>query len=60
MAHEFNNLLTLILLRLRMLRIVRADDSSLFALMRFLKDAINQAARLNLRILSVPAVRWEA
>lgn len=43
-----------------MLRIVRADDSSLFALMRFLKDAINQAARLNLRILSVPAVRWEA
>ena len=59
MAHEFNHFLTPMLLRLEMLRIDRADDSSLFASLRSIKDAINQAARLNQRILSVPAVRWE-
>ncbi len=52
-AHEFNNLLTPMLLRLEMLRIDRAGDAALLAALRSIEDAIDQAAQLNQRILSV-------
>ncbi|HTJ77778.1 MAG TPA: PAS domain S-box protein [Rariglobus sp.] len=52
-AHEFNNLLTPMLLRLEMLRSDRAGDPELLASLRSIEDAIEQAARLNQRILSV-------
>ncbi|HEY8932182.1 MAG TPA: PAS domain S-box protein [Rariglobus sp.] len=52
-AHEFNNLLTPMLLRLEMLRMDRADDSDLLAALRSIEDAIDQAAQLNQRILAV-------
>jgi PAS domain S-box-containing protein len=52
-AHEFNNLLTPMLLRLEMLRIDRAGDASLLTSLRSIEDAIDQAAQLNQRILSV-------
>ncbi|HEY9248044.1 MAG TPA: PAS domain S-box protein, partial [Rariglobus sp.] len=52
-AHEFNNLLTPMLLRLEMLRADRADDADLLAALRSIEDAIDQAAQLNQRILAV-------
>ena len=52
-AHEFNNLLTPMLLRLEMLRSDRADDPVLLTSLRSIEDAIEQAAQLNQRILSV-------
>ena len=52
-AHEFNNLLTPMLLRLEMLRGDRAGDPGLIAGLRSIEDAIGQAAQLNQRILSV-------
>ncbi|MFA6289798.1 MAG: PAS domain S-box protein [Opitutaceae bacterium] len=52
-AHEFNNLLTPMMLRLEMLRIDRAGDTVLLTSLRAIEDAIEQAAQLNQRILSV-------
>jgi PAS domain S-box-containing protein len=52
-AHEFNNLLTPMLLRLEMLRYDRAGDTDLLAALRSIEDAIDQAAQLNQRILAV-------
>lgn len=52
-AHEFNNLLTPMLLRLEMLRCDRAGDPDLLAALRSIEDAIDQAAQLNQRILAV-------
>lgn len=52
-AHEFNNLLTPMLLRLEMLRMDRADDADLLTALRSIEDAIDQAAHLNQRILAV-------
>jgi two-component system, cell cycle sensor histidine kinase and response regulator CckA len=52
-AHEFNNLLTPMLLRLEMLRFDRADDADLLTALRSIEDAIDQAAQLNQRILAV-------
>lgn len=52
-AHEFNNLLTPMLLRLEMLRHDRAGDPDLLAALRSIEDAIDQAAQLNQRILAV-------
>ncbi len=52
-AHEFNNLLTPMLLRLEMLRIDRAGDGELLSALRAIEDAIEQAAQLNQRILAV-------
>ena len=52
-AHEFNNLLTPMLLRLEMLRVDRAGDADLLAALRSIGDAIDQAAQLNQRILAV-------
>ncbi len=52
-AHEFNNLLTPMLLRLEMLRHDRPGDSDLLAALRSIEDAIDQAAQLNQRILAV-------
>lgn len=52
-AHEFNNLLTPMLLRLEMLRADRAGDADLLAALRSIGDAIDQAAQLNQRILAV-------
>lgn len=52
-AHEFNNLLTPMLLRLDMLRCDRAGDTDLMTALRSMEDAIDQAAQLNQRILAV-------
>jgi len=52
-AHEFNNLLTPMLLRLEMLRMDRSGDPDLLAALRSIGDAIDQAAQLNQRILAV-------
>ena len=52
-AHEFNNLLTPMLLRLEMLRGDRAGDADLLAALRSIEDVIDQAAQLNQRILAV-------
>ena len=52
-AHEFNNLLTPMLLRLEMLRNGRANDPALLKALRSIEDAIEQAAQLNQRILAV-------
>ncbi|MDF3056991.1 MAG: hypothetical protein K0R17_1206 [Rariglobus sp.] len=52
-AHEFNNLLTPMLLRLEMLRGDRAGDPDLLAALRSIEDAIDQAGQLNQRILAV-------
>ncbi len=52
-AHEFNNLLTPMLLRLEMLRSDRAGDADLLTALRSIEDAIDQAAQLNQRILAV-------
>ncbi|CAM2899865.1 PAS domain-containing hybrid sensor histidine kinase/response regulator [Rariglobus hedericola] len=52
-AHEFNNLLTPMLLRLEMLRADREGDPDLLAALRSIEDAIEQAAQLNQRILAV-------
>jgi two-component system, cell cycle sensor histidine kinase and response regulator CckA len=52
-AHEFNNLLTPMLLRLEMLRYDRANDPALLTALRSIEDAIHQAAQLNQRILAV-------
>ncbi|MBC8040001.1 MAG: PAS domain S-box protein [Opitutaceae bacterium] len=52
-AHEFNNLLTPMLLRLEMLRSDRAGDPDLLMALRSIEDAIDQAAQLNQRILAV-------
>lgn len=52
-AHEFNNLLTPMLLRLEMLRADRGGDKDLLAALRSIEDAIDQAAQLNQRILAV-------
>lgn len=52
-AHEFNNLLTPMLLRLEMLRHDRAGDTDLLTALRSIEDAIDQAAQLNQRILAV-------
>lgn len=52
-AHEFNNLLTPMLLRLEMLRGDRAGDADLLAALRGIEDVIDQAAQLNQRILAV-------
>ncbi|MET0262699.1 MAG: response regulator, partial [Rariglobus sp.] len=52
-AHEFNNLLTPMLLRLEMLRSDRPGDDDLLTALRSIGDAIDQAAQLNQRILAV-------
>ena len=52
-AHEFNNLLTPMLLRLEMLRNDRPGDPDLLTALRSIEDAIDQAAQLNQRILAV-------
>jgi two-component system, cell cycle sensor histidine kinase and response regulator CckA len=52
-AHEFNNLLSPMLLRLEMLRADRAGDADLLMALRSIEDAIDQAAQLNQRILAV-------
>lgn len=52
-AHEFNNLLSPMLLRLEMLRDDRAGDADLLKALRLIEDAIDQAAHLNQRILAV-------
>lgn len=52
-AHEFNNLLSPMLLRLEMLREDRAGDADLLMALRSIEDAIDQAAQLNQRILAV-------
>lgn len=52
-AHEFNNLLTPMLLRLEMLRADRSGDPDLLAALRSIEDVIDQAAQLNQRILAV-------
>jgi PAS domain S-box-containing protein len=52
-AHEFNNLLTPMLLRLEMLRLDREGDPELLTALRSIEEAIDQAAQLNQRILAV-------
>jgi PAS domain S-box-containing protein len=52
-AHEFNNLLTPMLVQADIISFQYAQDEKLLALMRPIQDAIQQAAQLNQRILAV-------
>lgn len=52
-AHEFNNLLTPMLLQMGQVQLTYADDPRLIEMLRPVEDAIMQAAQLNQRILAV-------
>lgn len=52
-AHEFNNLLTPMLMQIGQIAAERADDARLVAMLRPVEDSILQAAQLNQRILAV-------
>lgn len=52
-AHEFNNLLTPMLMQVGQIAIERAGDERLIAKLRPVEDSILQAAQLNQRILAV-------
>ncbi|HEY0945454.1 MAG TPA: PAS domain S-box protein [Opitutaceae bacterium] len=52
-AHEFNNLLTPMMVQVSLLADQYPDDRRLLAALRPLKDAIQQAAQLNQRILAI-------
>lgn len=52
-AHEFNNLLTPMLMQMGQLAAVYAGDERLLAMLRPVEDSILQAAQLNQRILAV-------
>jgi len=52
-AHEFNNLLTPMLMQIGQIAAERAQDERLVAMLRPVEDSILQAAQLNQRILAV-------
>ncbi len=52
-AHEFNNLLTPMLVQVDLLAFHYAHDERMIAMLRPVQDAIQQAAQLNQRILAV-------
>lgn len=52
-AHEFNNLLTPMLMQMGQIGITYAEDRRLLEMLRPVEDAIMQAAQLNQRILAV-------
>ena len=52
-AHEFNNLLTPMLMQVGQIAAERAGDERLLAMLRPVEDSILQAAQLNQRILAV-------
>lgn len=52
-AHEFNNLLTPMLMQVGHLQAVYAEDERLLGMLRPVEDSILQAAELNQRILAV-------
>ena len=52
-AHEFNNLLTPMLMQIGQITAERAGDARLVAMLRPVEDSIMQAAQLNQRILAV-------
>lgn len=52
-AHEFNNLLTPMLMQIGQIASQRAGDDRLVAMLRPVEDSILQAAQLNQRILAV-------
>jgi two-component system, cell cycle sensor histidine kinase and response regulator CckA len=52
-AHEFNNLLTPMLVQVSLIQEMRQSDEELTAMLRPIRDAIRQAADLNQRILAV-------
>jgi PAS domain S-box-containing protein len=52
-AHEFNNLLTPMLMQVGQIAATHADDQKLIAMLRPVEDSILQAAQLNQRILAV-------
>jgi two-component system, cell cycle sensor histidine kinase and response regulator CckA len=59
-AHEFNNLLTPMLMQMGQLQAAYAHDTRLVELLRPVEDAIMQAAQLNQRILAVGRRQPEA
>ncbi len=52
-AHEFNNLLTPMLVQSDMIALHYSSDARLLGLLRPIQDAIQQAAQLNRRILTI-------
>jgi PAS domain S-box-containing protein len=52
-AHEFNNLLTPMLMQIGQIGMTYGDDARLLEMLRPVEDAIGQAAQLNQRILAV-------
>jgi PAS domain S-box-containing protein len=52
-AHEFNNLLTPMLVQTEIISQTHAHDAKLLALLRPIRDAAQQAAQLNQRILTL-------
>ena len=52
-AHEFNNLLTPMLMQMGQIQSAYADDPRLLEMLRPVEDSIMQAAQLNQRILTV-------
>lgn len=52
-AHEFNNLLTPMLMQIGQIAALHADDERLLAMLKPVEDSILQAAQLNQRILAV-------
>ncbi len=52
-AHEFNNLLTPMLMQMGQIQAAYANDARLLELLRPVEDSIMQAAQLNQRILAV-------
>ena len=52
-AHEFNNLLTPMLMQMGQIQAVYAGDARLLEMLRPVEDSIMQAAQLNQRILAV-------
>lgn len=52
-AHEFNNLLTPMLMQMGQIGLTYAEDRRLLEMLRPVEDAIMQAAQLNQRILAV-------
>ena len=52
-AHEFNNLLTPMLMQVGQIAATHADDQRLIAMLKPVEDSILQAAQLNQRILAV-------